>query len=191
MRSPVSKLAIATFEATKFAGVIDKVRASGIQLHSVAELDKFDPDWRRQLYELDWACTQDEPLPDAPTRPPFEEYLQLVFDQSDFLPDASFAALDNGQYVGMATCNKSAGTPSLLTVGFTGVLRTHRRRGIAMALKLLTIDYAQRHHFEAIETRNEEHNPMLQINLTLGFQLEPAWLDFQKILVTHPQGAQS
>ena len=65
---------------------------------------------------------------------------------------------------------------------FTGVVRSHRRRGIAKALKVLAIDYAHRQGYQLIKTDNEEHNPMFQINLALGFQPEPAILFFQKLV---------
>lgn len=69
-----------------------------------------------------------------------------------------------------------------LDTGLTGVIRSHRRRGIATALKLRTIDYAQQHGAMTIETSNEENNPMYQINLKLGFQPKPAWVSYRKSL---------
>jgi GNAT superfamily N-acetyltransferase len=66
-----------------------------------------------------------------------------------------------------------------LNVGMTGVLRAHRRMGIATALKVRAIQFAQTYGARWIETGNEENNPMLQINLRLGFQPAPAWLSFE------------
>jgi len=184
MRSPTSRLDITTFDSARFAGVIDRVRASGIQLCAVSQLQSNDPDWQRKIYELDWECTQDEPLPDAPTKPPLENYVKYTFDAPHFLADAWFIAVDNGEYVGTSDCHKNDGNPHQLDTGFTGVLRTHRRRNIALALKLLAIDYAQQNQYKIIETGNEENNPMYQINLTLGFQAQPAWLDFEKMIAS-------
>lgn len=182
MRSPLSRLEVAAFEPARSAARINKVTASGYQLCSMAAIAQLDPDWQRQIYELDWACTQDEPLPDTPTKPSLAAYVNDIFDHPNFLPDASFVALENGRYVAMTTCNQNAAEPTWLRTGFTGVLRSHRRRGLATALKVLTIQYAQQQHFKAIETDNKEHNPMYAINLALGFQPKPAWLDFQKTL---------
>ncbi len=182
MRSPTSCLDLNHFDATRYTGVIDKVLASGLQIYSVDELRQCDEQWQRKIYELDWECTQDEPLPDAPTKLSFEEYVKFIFENPYNLPAASFVALDHGHYVGMTGCNQNAGDAKKISIGFTGVLRSHRRRGIALALKLKTIDYAQGQNFQAVETSNEEHNPMYRMNLDLGFQPEPAWLDFQKII---------
>ena len=66
--------------------------------------------------------------------------------------------------------------------GLTGVLRSHRRRGIATAVKLPTIDFARSVGARYISTDNEENNPMYQLNLKLGFRPMPAWLDFEKHL---------
>ena len=62
----------------------------------------------------------------------------------------------------------------------TGVLRTYRRMRIATALKVRTIEFAQTYGAQWIETSNEENNPMLQLNLRVGFQPAPAWLSFEK-----------
>ena len=45
-----------------------------------------------------------------------------------------------------------------------------------------SIEFAQAYGAQWIETSNEENNPMLQLNLRLGFQPAPAWLSFEKRL---------
>lgn len=182
MRSPISLLALATFDGSRFAHVPGKVQATGICIYSMAELARFDPDHREKIYELDWQCTLDEPLPDAPTKPPFEEYTKFFFDSPNFIPEACFIAVDGSEYVGMSNLFYNLALPTEINTGFTAVLRTHRRRGIATALKLRAIAYAQQQGYAAIRTGNEENNPMLAINLMLGFVPQPAWLDFQKVL---------
>jgi GNAT superfamily N-acetyltransferase len=181
MRSPIAALSVSTFDADQFAGALARARASGIQLISLAELPALDPDWQRQVYELDWECTLDEPLPDTPTKTPFAHYAAEVFGNPDFLPAAWFVALDGGRYVGMTATNRNARNPQQLDTIFTAVVRSHRRRGLATALKVLAIDYARRYGYRIIKTDNEEHNPMFQLNLALGFQPEPALLFFQKL----------
>lgn len=182
MRSPVLRLDVQEFDSAKFAAVIATVEATGIQLCSLAELAASDPAWQRQIYELDWECTLDEPLPDTPTKPAFEHYAAEIFEHPNFLPAAWFVALDRGRYVGMTAANHNASNPQQLDTFFTGIVRSHRRRGLATALKLLVFDYAKQNGYTAIRTDSEETNPMLQLNLALGFQPEPALLFFQKRL---------
>ena len=182
MRSPISLLELATFDGSRFAHVPGKVQATGITIYSMKELAQFDPEHREKIYELDWQCTLDEPLPDAPTKPPFDEYTKFFFDSPNFIPEACFIAVDGSEYVGMSNLFYNPALPTEINTGFTAVLRTHRRRGIATALKLRAIAYAQQQGYAAIRTGNEENNPMLAINLMLGFVPQPAWLDFQKVL---------
>jgi len=181
MRSPLSTLTVADFAWAKFETLLPKVQASSVELICVADLPMRDANWQRAIYELDWECTLDEPLPDAPTKLTYEEYVAEVFDNPTFLPAAWFVALDQGRYVGMTATNRNAQHPRQLDTIFTAIVRSHRRRGLATALKLLVIDYAQRNGYTTIKADNEEHNPMYQINLSLGFQPAPALLFFQKL----------
>ena len=68
------------------------------------------------------------------------------------------------------------------SIGMTGVLRSHRRKGIATALKLQGIEYAKQNGIKYLKTENEENNPMYQINLKLGFRPQRTWTDFEKQL---------
>ena len=67
-----------------------------------------------------------------------------MWERSNLVQDAWFVALDRGKYVGMTELWSNQADPELFDIGVTGVLRPHRRRGIAMALKLRGIEFAQR-----------------------------------------------
>ena len=181
LRTPSSRLDVTRFDRSQFVPMLDKVKADGIAIYSVAELMTLDPDHRHKIYELDWQCTLDEPMSDAPTKPSFADYCKFFFDTPNFIPEACFIAIDNGEYVGLSALYRNQAQATELNTGFTAVLRSHRRRGIATALKVNAISYAQQHGYQGIKTGNEENNPMFAINQKLGFTPEPAWLDFQKV----------
>lgn len=180
MRSPNSTLDVPSFDSSRYAGVVERVKASGIAIRTLQELSQCDPQWQHKLYDLDWACTLDEPLPDAPTRRPFDEWVKRTFDSPTYLPEAGFVAVDGDAYVGLSELNKSLSDATRLNTGFTAVLASHRRRGIATALKLCAIEFARQYGAKIIRTGNEENNPMYQINLRLGFKPEPAYLSYEK-----------
>lgn len=182
MRFPKSRLYVDDFDFAPYAGVIQQVEASGIAIRTVAELMQSDADWQRKLYDLDWAGTLDEPSPEPPTQLSFEEYEQTFYLAPRFLPEANFIALDGDQYVGLSALEKDLARPDHLDTGFTCVLRSHRRRNIATALKLKAIAFAKEYGAKTIDTGNEENNPMYQINLRLGFQPQPAWSDYHKVI---------
>jgi GNAT superfamily N-acetyltransferase len=181
MRDWESRLNVATFDPTAFAGAEERVTGQGLILKSLAELAG-DPDRDRKLYELDWTITLDMPAPDTLTKPSYEHFQKNVLENPDFLPDGWFVALDGDRYVGESALWKSQ-TDNSLYVGATGVLREYRRRGIAMALKLRAIRHAKSIGCPEIKTWNEQGNrPMLSINEALGFVKQPAWISFAKKL---------
>ena len=181
MRWPQSRLDLAAFDAARFAPVVERVRAGGIRLYSLLELQPIDTEWRRHIYELDMECTLDEPSPDPFTPPPFEQYVKEVLLDPNLFAEGWFLALDDGRYVGMTLLFKRNGRIEDLQAGFSAVRRSHRRRGIVTALKTLSIEAARQHGARTIKTGNEENNPMYQINLRLGFRPEPASVAFKRM----------
>lgn len=114
---------------------------------------------------------------------PFEEFLVRELNLPNAIPGATFLAKDGDRVVGVSSLLTMDALSDALDVGFTGVVPEYRGRGIAMALKLETIRYAQTHGYRQIQTGNLSQNlPMLRINLALGFEREPAWITFQKDL---------
>lgn len=64
----------------------------------------------------------------------------------------------------------------------TAVKRAYRRQGIALALKLRAIVYAQEHGKPYIKTWNDSPNEgMIALNERLGFVRQIGWLTYRKM----------
>ncbi len=170
MRWIVSVLDVTNFDGAKFAGLKQKIAESGIEIRPLSAQRQLDPDCLHNLYELDWELTLDEPQPTKPTKQPFEKYVKQVVENPNSIEDGWFLAVENGRYVGMSYLEKNEANPKQLRTGFTGTVRSHRRRGLATALKCYAIEYAQQQGFHSIRTGNEENNPMYALNVQLGFE---------------------
>lgn len=181
MREGESHLEVMTFDPAPYAGLEDKLHAGGIEIRTCREL-KTDPDRDHKMYDMEWELLQDVPGSEDFTRVPFEKWCEDIIEDPLFLPDAYFVALDGGEYVGMSNLWDDRATDALNT-GLTGVKRSHRRRGIATALKVRAIAYARVHGHPLIKTGNEVNNrPMLSINERLGFVRQPDWITLRNVL---------
>ena len=143
---------------------------------------KTDPAWERKLYEMQFIARSD--IPRKPgvtaTKVPFAEWRKQR-QRSDFKPTLWMVAVtDNGDYVGTGNFWVRDPEHELADNGFLGILRPYRRRGIARALKVTLIKQAQRERIQSVYTSNEQNNPMLQLNLQLGFVPQPGWHQMDK-----------
>ncbi len=179
MRSPRSKLDLSTFDQAKFIPLLDKMTHEGIELISAADIAARDPEWIIKWREIEWEVLQDVPS----TTPHEQQSLELYEKQPSypgFYPEGCFFALDQGEMIGLSFLWKTEIDDRFAYTGLTGISRKYRRRGIATALKVKAIEAATADGFESIETANEENNPMYQLNLQLGYEPAPGWLEFQK-----------
>ncbi len=185
MRYAVSRLSIAEFDFERYAGFPARMSEQGVEILRLSELPQVDEDWKRSYYELEWELFQDVPFTDPPTKETFEHFCTR-FESPAYDADAHWFARDGERYVGYSGVWLSEADPKKLYTGLTGVVRTHRRRGIATALKLKGVEYARDRGVEQIETDNEENNPMFGLNLQLGFKAVPAWIEYMKTLRVEP-----
>ncbi len=179
LRSLNSELDLLSFEFAPFAKYVDKATAAGIEIISLEELQTRDSDWMQKLYDLEMTIASGIRYAEAFTPMGLEEFAK-EFKQTNFRADAWFIALDGNDYVGTCSIYTEEVLEDKLSQSFTGVLPSHRRRGIGTAIKLKSIAFAKAIGAKVLETSNEENNPMYTLNIKLGFKPAPAWLHFQK-----------
>jgi GNAT superfamily N-acetyltransferase len=159
---------------------LDSVEAGGLRVATLAALRANDDAWLPQLHALHMRLTGEIPLPEELFMTA-EEFGAWVNDSPVALPEAYFVVLDGPRYVGQSFVQRHDEAPDVLRQEVTGVLPPYRGRGLAQALKALTIDYARRHCFRAIRTWVESNNPgMIAINLKFGFVRGPGNILFEK-----------
>ena len=174
-----SQLEVSEFDPASFAGAEECIRIQGIEIRTLREL-KAEPDRDRKLHELISEVQADMPSPEPYTRLSYEAFLKRMREDQNLLPDAFFVAVDRGNYVGVHFLRQVPDSRDLMT-GDTGVTRTYRRRGLALALKLRGIRYAREHDHVLIRTLNDSSNrSILALNQRLGFRRSLAWVGFIK-----------
>jgi len=188
MRFPISELDITNFDFSRFNGAQERVVAAGVKIITLAQVQEQDPNWMEKLYEMLWEIEQDVPSPDPHVKEPFDEFVKW-FENPNLWPEGWQMAIDPalgddpvGAYVGVSMLAKNPAMPQRINTWLTGVVRSHRRKGIALAMKLRAIEFAIQQGGTAIRTDNEENNPMLGINKQLGFVEIPAEVAFDKAL---------
>jgi GNAT superfamily N-acetyltransferase len=162
-----SSLDLTAFDETPFVSVIEKLVGEGIRFSSLAEMGD-DEAHRRKYHELDEQVSQDIPGYDFHSMD-FEEYCQRAFHSAIYRPGGRIVATDGDKWVGFATVNLVQANGNAHNE-MTGVRREYRGRGIALALKLLSIRYARSIGAREITTSNDSLNaPMLAVNYKLGY----------------------
>jgi GNAT superfamily N-acetyltransferase len=127
------------------------------------------------LHEAAYALTQ-EAWEDLPTTVPVELAAFDVWLEEEMPGPISFAAMEDGEMVGFAGLIERE-APGLLEHGLTATRRTHRRRGIATALKQTQVAWAAANGYRELLTFTQDRNEGMQaINLGLGFVPQPAWI---------------
>jgi GNAT superfamily N-acetyltransferase len=159
-------------------------RLSGLQITTLATELALGADWLPPLHQLYTSVASEVPIPLHPHRDPPPAWLaQQALGLPASLPEAFFIVRDGSRYVGMSYLHCDTGAPGRLLQRITAIHPQYRGRGVALALKLRTIEYAKRHNAHAIVTAVESNNPrMLALNARVGFVQGPGLSLFEKRL---------
>ena len=173
----VSTIDPAQADLSSLPGRVARLEGQGIVLLSAAELARQDPQgWGARLHALFSEVRLDVPRSEPPTPISPDQYRAWVLEDENYLPDAFFLAQSGGELVGQSDLYSSPASPDLF-IGLTGVQRPWRGLGVATALKLRALQYAQLQGVPRVWTDNESGNaPILKINDRLGFVRQPARL---------------
>ena len=165
------QLDLAAFDDAPFVPYLHRCRQSGIEFTTMGELGDHGAN-RRALYELNKACSAD--IPDRGEFYTFDEYLAERIEVPAYDPRGVVIAVDDGQWIGMATTSVHPATGYAFSE-MTGVLRSHRGRGVSVAMKLLGISFARSHGVRWLRTFHHPGNAAaIGMNRRLGFVDEDA-----------------
>ena len=162
-----------------------QLAAEGIRFTSLAEEGPANADVRRRYYDLYRITGLDVPSMDEPTEMPYDQFVRFELERDAVLPEGTFLAAHGDLYVGVTTLERMGEDPQGVTVGYTGVRREYRGRGIAAELKLRAIRFARDRGYRRMRTGNDSLNrPIWSINDRLGFRPRQTWLNGERALQT-------
>lgn len=157
-----SSLDLTKWDGARFAGVIDQVKASGIQLITLDQV----PDAEPMLYEMMSHTVIDLPGYEGTSFMSWETWQNFLIKPSGHA--RVLIAADGDRFVGVTMLHPAE--EGTLYTPHTSVLREYRGRQIALALKLASIDLALSEGAKTLTTGNDSLNVgMLKVNQKLGY----------------------
>ena len=123
------------------------------------------PGYLAGVYAVAVEATPDMMLEAEIEAAPYERWLAEIQGRTIHV------ALEGERVVGFATLAPLAARPDVLEHELTGVLRSHRRRGIAEALKRRQLAWAAAMGYRQLVTYTQEDNTAMRaLNLKLGYR---------------------
>ena len=160
------QLQLNTFDDTRFVAGLRRCQEFGINFTTMADLGDTD-ECRRGLFDLNKTCSAD--IPERGQFYTFEDYLAERIEGPHYDPRGVVLAMDDGAWVGMCTTSLREAEGYAFSE-MTGVLASHRGRGISLAMKLLAIRFARSGGYQLLRTFHHPDNAnAIAMNRTLGF----------------------
>jgi mycothiol synthase len=177
-QAPVTRLDLTGFDPAPYRPIIDRLQSEGLRFVRYDELDREGWDWIPSHYEATNEMVADFPTEQTPTPPGLEVFRQWLAEPERYDKTRMYGLLEGNEVVGYTRLSASKTDPTLLITRMTGVRRAYRRRGIGTALKAHALDQEKLRGGRLVQTDNLEENPMLALNLRLGFEPKFSWMHF-------------
>jgi ribosomal protein S18 acetylase RimI-like enzyme len=172
-RSFGANLELAQFDPGRFSTLEPALEERGIRIVPRHEWLADDTDSQLEVIQA-------EANADVPG---YEPVVSMQTDYKDrTMHEPFWVALQGERCVGFSSLD---GKPDQTTIHFdaSGVLRSHRRQGIGLALAARAMTWAKEQGFAEVNDGGTKSNTAhVRILEKLGFELEPDWVTFEKML---------
>ncbi len=166
-----STLDLGSFDAAPFQEALDRTKAAGIRFTSLADYPQDDATLQR-LIDLWNQLGRD--VPGGDQFPEFTlEMVKHAIEHSPYWdPRGVIFAVDGDRWAAVSVLHRQP--DGGYYHNFTGVHRDYRGRGLALAIKLATVEYARSVGAPFLRTHNHSVNQrMLAVNRKMGYKPEP------------------
>lgn len=176
------RLSIGEVDVLPFLSITDRLAAQGIQITTLAEQRIEDTDWLPKFSNL-----YNTTMSDAPRNEPFRtvppENFKRAVEKGMIIPEGCFIAKSGEAFIGFTSLKFAGDEDKDVYMGWTGVGKSYRQRGIATALKARLIEWAQRQGYRTVTTFNDDRNKeMLSANEKVGFRRHFGYVTQEKKL---------
>jgi mycothiol synthase len=174
-------LKLEEFDVTRWADRLEGIARAGFSVKAMSDFDDTGA-FRHALFDLWSECRRDVPRPEATSEIGFEQFVKHEFESAYLLREGYFVALDSSRRMVAMTALWRDDEDGVLNIGLTGTRAANRRQGLALGLKIASLLWAKGQGYERVRTWNEQNNAaILEINAVLGFERQPAWIDYLKV----------
>jgi mycothiol synthase len=175
-----------SYQPEAWRSSLDRVRSAGIRIRSFSDVlaERDDAGKERfwhELWEAEAPMWDDIPFASPMPHWPFDRFYKMAVKSGQLIPELSLLAYDDDVIAGFTTTGDHQKKDGWTWM--TGVARTHRGKGIAMALKVEALARAKAKGLRAMGTVNDEPNKAMRgVNIKLGYQPVPAHVELEKTI---------
>jgi GNAT superfamily N-acetyltransferase len=181
-RHAVTRIKVDDFIAEPYFGKAHVLKKQGVEFCTAADLSRQGLDHKRLIQEGIDAVLREEYGFQGGVMPPYEKFYRRAGEAHANHLDTSFCAMHEGKIIGFTRLFPSEAEPGLWRTGLTGVLPSWRHRKVGTSIKVQSLVEAKKRGVFAIQTDNAEDNPMLHLNLRLGFERVATLLEHEVMM---------
>ncbi len=153
------------FDEQQYVFRLDQCQKQGIKFASLEQLGDTEENLRR-VYELNKLCAKD--IPGRGEFFTYEEFCERRYG-AHYDPAGVIIALIGDNWIGMSATSHHS-EKGFCFNEMTGVIQAYRRRGVALALKLLGIRFAKGTGVQKVFTiQDKENTSAISMNRKLGY----------------------